>query len=449
MRFEEFKEAVTAAAGQQGLTDYELYYASSESSEVEAFLHEINSLSSSVEGGACFRCLIDGKMGYASTEDLSAEEAEGIVLRAMENAAALETSEQEFLNEGGKLYQKVNAEPCPLPETEELIARALQGQELLYAADELVTDGSATSMISMKESLAICNSRGLDLSHSVTGAGCVTVPVVKKGEEMNDKFELYVGPFAKMDQEAMVNKAVKEAIEGLGAEPAPTGAYPVIFEAKTMANLLMTFSGSFSAENARKGLSRLQGKEGEKIAAENVTILDDPFYPDNLMQMPFDAEGTPTYTKAVIEKGELKTLLYNLKTAAALGKESTGNASKRSYDAPVEIRPFTLAMQAGALTEEELLAKAGNGVWINSLQGMHAGANPISGDFSLQSNGYLIEDGKKTRAVKAFTVAGNFFDVLKNITALSNEVKLGGFGASVTAFAAPAVLVEGLSVAGK
>ena len=447
MRFEEFKEAVTAAAKQRGLTDYELYYSSSESTEVEAFMHEINSFSSSVEGGACFRCI--GKMGYASTEDLSAEEAEGIVLRAAENAAVLETAEQEFLSEGGKTYQKVNTEPCPLPETEELVSRALKGQDLLYAADELVTDGSATSTVTMKENLAICNSRGLDLSHSVTGAGYIAVAVVKKGEEMNDSFELKVGPFDKLDQEALVNKAVHDAISKLGAEVAPTGNYPVIFEGKTMASLLMTFSGSFSAENARKGLSRLQGKEGEKIASENVTILDDPFYPDNLLQMPFDAEGTPTYTKAVVDKGELKTLLYNLKTAAALGKESTGNASKRSYDAPVEIRPFTLAIQAGDLTEEELLAKAGNGVYIDSLQGMHAGANPISGDFSLQSAGYLIEDGKKTRAVKAFTVAGNFFDVLKNITALSDEVKLGGFGASITSFASPAVLVEGLSIAGK
>ena len=93
--------------------------------------------------------------------------------------------------------------------------------------------------------------------------------------------------------------------------------------------------------------------------------------------------------------------------------------------------------------------QAGNGVYIDSLQGMHAGANPISGDFSLQSAGFMIENGIKTRPVKAFTVAGNFFELLKNIKGLSDEVKMSGYGLSTTAFAAPAVLAEGLSIAGK
>ena len=100
------------------------------------------------------------------------------------------------------------------------------------------------------------------------------------------------------------------------------------------------------------------------------------------------------------------------------------------------------------MTEDELLAKAANGVYINSLSGLHAGANPISGDFSLQSAGFLIENGKKTTPVKSFTVAGNFYGLLKNITALANNSHLPT-AMGMTAFGAPTVLVEGLSVAGK
>jgi PmbA protein len=208
------------------------------------------------------------------------------------------------------------------------------------------------------------------------------------------------------------------------------------------------FSAIFSAESAQKGLSALAGKEGEIIAAECVTLVDDPFHPENPSPRNFDGEGCPTATKNVIENGRLNTLLYNMKTAAVAGRETTGNASKAGYDAPVGIRPFTMYLANGTMTEEELLAKAADGVYITNLAGLHAGASPISGDFSLQSSGFKIEGGKKTDYIKAFTVAGNFYDMLKNVVALADNCRLPRAMGSTT-FGAPSVLVDGLSVAGK
>ena len=105
-------------------------------------------------------------------------------------------------------------------------------------------------------------------------------------------------------------------------------------------------------------------------------------------------------------------------------------------------------LAGGDITEEELLRKAGNGVYINSLGGLHAGAHPISGDFSLQSAGFLIENGVKTEHVKSFTVAGNFYELLKNITALANNCILPS-AMGMTTVGSPSVLVDGLSIAGK
>lgn len=166
------------------------------------------------------------------------------------------------------------------------------------------------------------------------------------------------------------------------------------------------------------------------------------------MPINFDAEGSATHRKNVIAGGILNTLLYNLKTAAVAGKCTTGNASKAGYHAPVSVRPFTMYMAPGELTEEQLLKKAVRGVYINSLGGLHAGANPISGDFSLQSGGFMIEDGKKTSPVKSFTVAGNFYDLLKNIVGIADNMELPR-AMGMTAFGSPSVLVENLSIAGK
>ena len=184
------------------------------------------------------------------------------------------------------------------------------------------------------------------------------------------------------------------------------------------------------------------------IASEALTLVDDPFHPMSPLPIPFDAEGSPTYRKNIIEKGELKTLLYNLKTANMAGKTTTGNASKAGYDSPIGLRPFTMFVEPGEISEEELLAKAGNGVYITSLMGLHAGASAVTGDFSLQSAGFMIEDGKLTIPVKSFTVAGNFYDLLKGITAVANNMELP-MATGQTAFGAPSVLVEGLSIAGK
>ena len=448
MTFQEFKNLVIGACEESGITEYEIYYQAGSSVSVDTFQHSINEFSSSTSGGVCFRCIVGGKMGYASTEALNEEQAKAIVAKAADSAALLESEEQVFLGEGGQTYEELNIKSYGLPTTEELIAKVLDTQEKLYAADPAVIDGCQAEGIIERSEIAIYNSKGLDLSYSNNATGLVVVGVVSNGQEMANNFEIKLGKLDEIDTDALVNKAVDGAKQKLGGEPAPTGQYPVVFDPHAMCSLLGVYASVFSSEAAQKGLSRLGDAEGQIIASELVTLVDDPFHPENPEPINFDAEGSPTHKKNVIEKGELKTLLYNLKTAAVAGKKTTGNASKAGYDAPVGLRPFTMYLENGDLSEEELLAKAGNGVMITSLGGLHAGADPISGDFSLQSSGFMIRDGKKAEYVKSFTVAGNFYDLLKNITALANNCHLPS-AMGMTAFGSPSVLVEGLTVAGK
>jgi len=448
MTFQEFKNLVIAACQDAGITEYELYYQAGSSVSVDTFQHAIHEFSSSRTGGVCFRCIVDGKMGYASTEALNEEQAKAIVAKAADSAAVLEAEEQVFLGEGGQEYEPLNIQPYDLPTTEALISKILQTQEKIYAADPAVIDGSQTEGLIEQAEIAIYNSKGLDLSYSNNVSGLIVVGVVSDGKEMANNFEAKLGKLDSIDTDALVKKAVDGAKQKLGGEPAPTGQYPVVFNPDAMCSLLQVYSSIFSSEAAQKGLSRLGDAEGQVIAAPIVTLVDDPFHPENPEPINFDAEGSPTHKKNIIEKGTLNTLLYNLKTAAVAGKKTTGNASKAGYDSPVGLRPFTMYLENGDMTEEELLAKAGNGVMITSLGGLHAGADPISGDFSLQSSGFMIREGKKAEYVKSFTVAGNFYDLLKNITALENNCQLPmAFG--MTAFGSPSVLVEGLTIAGK
>ena len=447
MNFNEFKNAVIAKCQEMGIADYELYYQVGGSTSVDTFMHEINEFSSSLVGGVCLRCIVGGKMGYASTQALSQSEAAAIVERAVDNAQALESEDEVFLGEGGQTYEPLDITPYDLPSTEELIATVLATQEKLYANPGVI-DGCQSQGFVEHSEVAICNSKGLDLHYENNAAGLVAVAVVTNGTEMANSFEFKLSKLDTIDPDALTKKAADSALQKLGGEVAPTGKYPVVFNPDAMSSLLQVYSSIFSSEAAQKGLSKLAGQEGQIIAADTVTLVDDPFHKDNPEPMNFDAEGSPTHKKNIIENGKLTTLLYNLKTAHKAGCKTTGNASKGGYTAPVGISPFTMYLAGGDMTEEELLAKVGSGVYITDLAGLHAGADAISGDFSLQSSGFMIEDGKKTTYVKSFTVAGNFYDLLKNVVAVANNMELPR-AMGKTTFGAPTTWVDGLSIAGK
>ena len=162
---------------------------------------------------------------------------------------------------------------------------------------------------------------------------------------------------------------------------------------------------------------------------------------------PFDGEGVPTSYKEIISGGKLTTLLHNLKTAKKQGVKSTGNGSRPSYASPVGIAPTNFYIKPGEAGLDEMAAKLGDGLVITRLEGLHAGANPISGDFSLGAKGYKVENGRLGGAVKQITIAGNFYQLLKDIVEVGSDLRFGFPGAAC--FGSPSVRVSKLSVAGK
>ncbi len=447
MIYTEFKEAVFAHAQALGLKDYELYYTAGESVSVDVFQQQINGFGSTTELGACFRCLIDGKMGYASTSLLSAEEAVRVVEAAMENARTIESEELCFIHPGDAAYAALTPKQVSTPTTEEMISFALELQKTLYATDARVIDGTQCGVSFGTSELAIDNSYGLSLRDSSKMASAVGMVVLQDGEPY-DGYQTEIGSLDTMDKEKIAKKVVEKAANKVGGEVGPTGSFPVLLTPSAMRALMTAFVGVFSAENTQKGLSLLAGKEGQTIAAECVTLMDDPFYADSYAQASFDAEGCATSTKAVIENGVLKTLLHNLKTAHVAGVKTTANASKASYAATVGISPYNFYIVPGEKTQDELLAQMGNGVIVDSFGGLHAGASAVSGDFSLQSTGFLVENGKKGKYIHSFTVAGNFFELLKKIVAVGSDLEMGTPNGN-TCLGSPSLLIDQLSLAGK
>ncbi len=447
MLFEEMKQALIAAARRAGIEQYEIYYQSAERVSAETLKDEVSAFASSVSGGICFRCISDGRMGYASGELMTVDAMEELVERALSNAACIDSADEPFIFAGSPAYAELQGREVKLADAAVIRDNALRLQKETYAASDKVADGTQSVALSEVAEVRLYNSHGLELSNRVGMSGAYASAVVRDGEEAQNSFEFAEGE----DYAALAHlpaTAVNRALDKLGADVAASGKYDIVFDGRQFRSILSVFSEAFSAKNAQLGLSLLAGKEGQAIAAPCVTVIDDPMRKGCPMQTPFDGEGVATARRTVIDNGVLQTLLYDLTTAKKAGVESTGNGQRRSYTSPVTIAPYNFALQAGNTSLEEIFAKIGNGIYITECKGLHAGADAVTGDFSIESAGFMIRDGKRAEPVKSFTVAGNFFELLREIDTLGDTIHWGIPG-GFTVFGSPDVLVRSMSVAGK
>ena len=446
MEFSDIKRIFADEAAKREIEEYELYYSSETSVSTETLKDEISAFASGTARGICFRCKVDGKIGYAATELFEEDELRSLVLRAAENARFIDKADG-VIFEGSPKYEELPKRDYTALSAAELKKIALDIQKKIYEADERVTDGTQSYAATMFGETRLFNSHGLDLC-CASGTNVVYAnPVMKDGEESQSDFES-AAYNADTDLSELVKKSVDKTISKFCAKNVASGKYNVVLSAKQMKALLSVYSSAFFAKQAQSGLSVLAGKEGEHIASEIITVTDDPMREGNPCITNFDAEGVAAYKKTVVDRGILKTLLYNLETAKKAGVESTGNASKAGYASPIGTSPYSFCVEPGDKTLDELFELADKGLYITELKGLHAGANPVTGDFSLESAGFVIENGKIGHAVKNFTLAGNFFELLKAVRALSDKVEMG-VPTGTTAFGAPAALVENMSVAGE
>ena len=444
-----FVSRLLASAAQRGVAG-EVCYENGESFEVSVKNGEIHQYNVADGMGLGFRVLKDGHTGTASTQILDEDALTQLLDGAVENAELVESEDRQFMYPGDDEYPELdlcNPELAAMGATAKIeMARELE--RLTLAQDPRIQQVEECAVFSSVNERALVNTLGLDVSAKAALLGGYVVAVARDGDKVNTGLKMFftMDP-AEVDLVAVARAAAQEALDGLDGAPVPSGKYRVLLRNDVAATMLSTFSDIFSADNAQRGLSRLKDREGEMIAAECVTLMDDPHRAGSASSTPFDGEGVATRVKAVIEGGKLNTLLHNLKTANKQGVKTTANAARGSYASTVGVAPSNFFFAPSDTGFDAMAAKVGDGLLITDLQGMHAGANPITGDFSLAAKGFRIEGGKVTGPVNQITVAGNFYEVLRDIEAVGADLEFRAPG--VSCFGSPCLLVSALSVAGK
>ena len=443
MKLEQFREQAFALALAHGCDAAETYYAAADSFEAQAQGGELDRYAVSHTAGLSLRVQLGGRNGYAYTERL--DDPAELVRRAMDNARAVE-DEDEHPMQGACGYRSVAQRPDALAAMDEAgkIALVLELERATLRQDARVLRVMDCEIDTLSTRVAIHNTRGLAAEREERTSLCYTMPVAEQDGERKNAYAFRVGDGV-LDTEGCAAEAVAETAALFGGAPVPSGTYPVVLRNDAAASLLGAFSSIFSADAAQKGRSLLAGREGEAVAAACVTLVDDPFHP--YAPRAFDGEGTPCRRKQLVEAGRLVTLLHNLKTARKAGCESTGNALRASAASPVGVGPTVLYLQPGEQGRDALLRQMGDGLFITSLEGLHAGVDPISGDFSLKACGRRVQGGVLGGAVSQITVAGNFLTLLQAVAAVGDDLRFGLPGS--VCVGAPSVLVRKLMVAGK
>ena len=429
MILDTFLRKLMDAARDAGIEAAEAYIASGDSFKAVAAQQEIVQYAVNTTCGLSLRGLYRGKMGYASTEVMDEEAVGQLVTGVVESASLSEDEDMQFIYAGDAAYPSVDtfydALESVLPE--EKLEFALNMEKAAIQIDPRVRQVKYNTVLSGSGQVRIKNSYGLDIAYKGNYCGAYLQAIAREGDKASTAVDIELShDFSKLQYQKLAETAVKKAVFGLAGKPVKSGTYRVILENGAMADLLETFAGIFSAENTQHDLSLLKGRVGETIAADCVVLMDDPLMPYGEGSRPFDAEGVATKTKAVIDNGVLKTLLHNLKTAQKDGVQTTGNASKASYSAPVRVSPTNFFLKPGADDLETLMGKMGSGLVITELNGLHSGANGISGDFSLLAKGFSVKEGKKGEPVEQITIAGNFYQLLKNLRAIGSDLKFPG-----------------------
>ena len=439
-----FIDKLFEKASLKGIDEFEIYFLSNLNTSIKIYQGKIENFSNNQNQGISFRGMVDGKMGYSYSESMEDEDIDFLINEVIENASCIESLDKQFIYGEKANYTDTITYSSAIENLDIDLVKdfLIKMEEYALSIDERVKKVNFCSFAMGSGEKIIKNSKGLEL-HSKENICYTYISVIAEENgivKTGSHFQLG-RDFSKFDYKELSEVAVKRALNKFGTIALTEVPKTCVIENLAFSSLLGAMSNIFSAETVQKNISKLKGKLNESVASSIVTLVDDPFLKDGLANSSFDDEGVPTSYKEIIQDGVLKTYLYNLKTAYKDGVSSTGNGVKGSYKGTVGISSFNLYIKPSDKSFDKVIENINEGVFITDFAGLHSGLNTISGDFSLAGEGFYIKDGKIDRPLNQITISGNFFELLKNIKDIANDIKF-----SFSSVGSPSIMVEGLKV---
>ncbi|WP_088894360.1 TldD/PmbA family protein [Leptolyngbya ohadii] len=415
----------------------EVYFVSSQDTPIEFENNRLKSLQTKAVQGVALRIIRDGRLGFASSTDLT--RLEDLVDAAVQTSEIGSPVEYEFASNfhawdgTGQLDFQPPA-TADLVEVGETLIREVHGYnpDVLVGVNFHVRSGTV-KIATSQDVYAERNSQ--TMSASVSGN-------LVRGEDFLEAYSYDVSRDGIPDYDRILKELLQKFRRAEQSATIQSGSYPVLFLPRAVASTIGgLFDTVLSGQAVLQKASPLAEKVGEKLFDERLTIFEDPSLGVSACQ--FDDEGTPTSKKAYIEAGTVQGFYWDRRWGARAGKESTGNGFRGGLSRPAPDM-VNMCMAPGRTSIDQLIASMDEGLIVDQVLGAGQ-SNQLAGEFSVNLDlGYKVEKGQIVGRVKNTMVAGSIFEAFQNLVDLGDTPEWVGGGAYL-----PPILFEKLGVAAR
>ena len=410
-------EQVEAFVARGGETDVRIYQGA-----VEHFV-------SAQSEGVGIRVISGGRTGFAYAGTLGESAIAEVLAEARDNVQFGEPDEYAALAEpdGVAVTEQSlwNDELADYP-TDDKINLAKQLEQLASGRDARVRVDDSNYADAYGES-AVASTTGIRMSGRENGCYVSVSTLADDGEgddaETQTGFGFSVG---RSPLEFDLDKAAREASERatrlLGATKPASKRTTVVLDPMVTAQFLGVISSTLNGEAVVKGRSLFAERLGDEVAAPLVTLIDDPTNPRAYSSTDVDGEGLAARRNVLIQDGVLKQFVHNTYSARRAGTVSTGNATRGGFAGTPGVGCLAMSLVPGTRSQAELVSDIDDGLLVQSVQGLHSGVNPVSGDFSTGAAGLLIVNGDVGAPVREFTIASTLQRMLLDIVEIGGDL---------------------------
>ncbi|MFX0059182.1 MAG: TldD/PmbA family protein [Candidatus Heimdallarchaeota archaeon] len=242
-----------------------------------------------------------------------------------------------------------------------------------------------------------------------------------------------IGGFEIVETEKATNlskKSANEAVDLLKAKSPVGGKFDVIMDPKLTGTFVHeAFGHACEADLVLSKESILEGKIGEKVANDQITIIDNPsFGQGRKYNLPYelygsyfiDDEGIPAQKTVIIENGEFKNYLHNLETASRMNVNPNGHGRAQSSNSKPQVRMGFTYLEPRDWELNEIINDTNKGILCEDFQ--YGYTDPTTGNFQFKCKiSYKIENGEKTQMMRDVSLSGLTLEVLNKVTAIGNQ----------------------------
>ncbi len=382
-----------------------------------------------IDQGIGLRVVYGGKTAYAFTNEINEKKllelagqlSEALKAKAFEKTIGIRAQVPTW-------KPALAIDPSQVPLSKKAL-RVSEADAAAWAVDPMIRQVTTAYRDQIRQ-IRIANSLGQLAEERQVSLVFFVQVVAAEGEVIQTGYEPLGGTlgweaFSSEELCRTARLAAERAVKMVRARPAPAGVMPVVLSSEAGGTMVHEAVGhGLEADLAMEGLSVYQGKIGQAVGNPLITVLDDPTIPGKRGSFQFDDEGTPAQRNVLIEKGILKSYMYNRIYAERAGTESTANGRRESYQHLPIVRMTNTMIASGTTPPGEILKGVEKGLFVLRMGGGQV--NTVNGDFVFEvSEGYLIDKGKIGEAVRGATRTGNGPAVLQGIDRVGNDLGYG------------------------